>query len=92
MHEAQKLGIASMDDFNKQFPGRVDEIREWFRIYKTLDGKPENKFTEDGRVYTAAQTMEIVPSTVEQYRKLMDPVYGLPEREDFWLETNEDKL
>ena len=51
VHEAEQLKVRSLEDFDKLQPGRVDEIREWFRTYKTLDGKPENKFREDGRVY-----------------------------------------
>lgn len=81
-----------MDDFEKQFPGRVDGIREWFRIYKTLDGKPENKFTEDGRVYTRDETLEIVHSTVQQYRELMDPKSDIPQRKEFFLERRDDKF
>ena len=78
VNEAKELNIANMEDFEKAFPGRVDTIREWFRMYKTLDGKPENKFTEDGRVYTRDETLKIVHSTVTQYRKLMDSDSGLP--------------
>jgi len=76
--EAKDLGVATIDDFNRQFPGRVDEVREWFRTYKTLDGKPENKFTEDGRVYSRDETLKIVHSTITQYRKLMEPESGVP--------------
>ena len=86
VHEAQELGIATMDDFEKNFPGRVDEIREWFRIYKTLDGKPENKFTDDGRVYDRQETLKIIHSTIMQYEKLMNPQADVPQRKDFWLQ------
>ena len=52
VNEAERLNIASMADYEKFNPDRVSEIREWFRMYKTLDGKPENEFTEDGRCYS----------------------------------------
>ena len=58
--EAKTLDITSIEDFEKLFPGRVSEIREWFRMYKTLDGKPENEFTENGRLYTQKETLAIV--------------------------------
>ena len=80
-----------MDDYEKAFPGRVDGIREWFRIYKTLDGKPENKFTEDGRVYTRDETIQIVESTINQYGQLIDPKSDIPQRKDFWLKRWNDK-
>ena len=57
VHEAKELNINSMADFEKAYPGRVSEIREWFRMYKTLDGKPENEFREDGRVFTKEETL-----------------------------------
>ena len=53
VNEAKQLGVATMDDFEKLHPERVSEIREWFRMYKTLDGKPENQFKEDGRLFTS---------------------------------------
>ena len=90
--EAKELNVANMDDYEKAFPGRVDGIREWFRIYKTLEGKPENKFTEDGRVYTRDETMKIVLDTVKQYRELMDPASDIPQRKEFWLERLSDKF
>ena len=61
--EAKDLGVETMEDFEKLNPGRVSEIREWFRMYKTLDGKPENEFLENGRLYTAQETLEIVLET-----------------------------
>ena len=40
--EAKQMGVETLDDYEKRHPGRVADIREWFRTYKTLDGKPEN--------------------------------------------------
>ena len=78
VNEAKELNVATMEDFEKVSPGRVDEIREWFRIYKTLDGKPENLFTEDGRVYTREETQKIILETSKSYRDLMSPESALP--------------
>jgi inorganic pyrophosphatase len=36
--------INSVDDLNDIFPNMISTVREWFRVYKTADGKPENKF------------------------------------------------
>ena len=85
------LNVATMEDFEKLHPGRVSEIREWFRTYKTLDGKPENKFTEDGRVYTRDETLRIVFETNKSYRELMAADCTYPEKKDFWLEKAKPK-
>ena len=52
VHEAESLNITTMEDFEDRYPARISEIREWFRMIKTLDGKPENEFTEGGRLYS----------------------------------------
>lgn len=68
VHEAQRLKVSNMADFEKLHPGRVDEVRNWFRMYKTLDGKPENQFKDDGRLFTKEETLQIVLETSKQYR------------------------
>jgi inorganic pyrophosphatase len=37
-----------IDDLERLLPGFVHEIREWYRLYKTVDGKPENAYAFDG--------------------------------------------
>ena len=63
VQEAKQLNISTMAEFEAAYPGRVSEIREWFRMYKTLDGKPENEFSEEGRVYSREETLAIVLDT-----------------------------
>ena len=41
----------------------VSGIREWFRWYKTPDGKPVNGFGHDERALNAAETKEIIAET-----------------------------
>merc|ERR1712080_44129 len=36
--------LNSMDDVDAKMPGFKEATREWFRIYKMPDGKPENVF------------------------------------------------
>ena len=47
----------------------LDEIRSWFRFYKTTDGKPENEFAFGGSYRDADFAAEIVSSTHRQYLK-----------------------
>lgn len=32
---------------------RIDQVREWFRMYKTADGKAENTYAFNGRAVDA---------------------------------------
>merc|ERR1711978_134317 len=40
--------MSNMDDVDREMPGFKEATREWFRIYKMPDGKPENVFGFDG--------------------------------------------
>lgn len=35
-------------DVELQMPGKLDEIREWYRVYKVAEGKKENTYAFDG--------------------------------------------
>jgi inorganic pyrophosphatase len=36
-------------DIEDHYPGLIDATRQWFKIYKIPDGKPENTFAFDGQ-------------------------------------------
>jgi len=42
---------------------RVDELRDFFRLYKTAEGKPENKYGLDGRAVDAAHALVVATGT-----------------------------
>ena len=54
--------LNDIDDVERVLPGTIDVMREWLRLYKTVDGKPENKFGMEeramGREYTMAAVEE----------------------------------
>ena len=86
------MRVQTLQDFEKLHPGRVSNIREWFRTYKTLDGKPLNEFKEDGRIFTQQETLKIVLEANEDYRNLIDKGSDLGEKYGFWLKTASEKL
>merc|ERR1740115_8506 len=47
-----------------------DGIREWFRWYKTPDGKPLNAFGYDEKFLDVAETKEIIAETNDSWKKL----------------------
>jgi len=55
-----------------EVPGKVfAEIREWFRSYKTLDGKPLNKFGLNGELQDKQYAIKIIKDTNEEYNNLL---------------------
>lgn len=40
--------LNGIDDVEREMPGAISAIREWYRLYKTVDGKPENAYAFDG--------------------------------------------
>jgi inorganic pyrophosphatase len=63
--------INDVDDIEKVYPGTVSGIREWFRWYKTPDGKPINGFGHGERALNAAETKAVIEETNAQYKKLL---------------------
>ena len=44
---------------------------EWFRTYKTYDGKAENQFGYDEKVFSVDESIEIILDCNKQYQDLM---------------------
>ena len=80
--EAKERQIRNLEDFNRLCPGAIQEIQEWFRTYKTYEGKGENQFGYGGRVLTAERTIEIIHENNQFYRDLIDKKV---EAKDLWL-------
>ena len=58
-------------DIERELPGLVATVRDWFKMYKTTDGKPENEFAFDGAVKDVAYTLEVVDECHESYNDLV---------------------
>lgn len=52
--------LNSVEDIDKYLPGVRDTIIDWFRMYKTTDGKPENSFYNDGEFLGPDETLEVI--------------------------------
>lgn len=64
--------LNDVDDIEKYMPGFIAATHEWFRIYKIPTGKPENEFAFNGEAKDKAFTTEIIKTTHEQWKSLIN--------------------
>ncbi|KAJ1622255.1 inorganic pyrophosphatase [Pavlovales sp. CCMP2436] len=62
--------INNCDDLNQIFPNMIPTVREWFRVYKTADGKPENKFGFGEKAMDREFALKCVEETHEFWKTL----------------------
>jgi inorganic pyrophosphatase len=51
---------------------KVDGLREWFRMYKTAEGKGENKFGLDEKAMDKEYTIPVVEETFDHWKAMMN--------------------
>lgn len=59
-----------IDDVERVMPGKVGEVREWFRMYKTAEGKGENEYAYGGEAKGAEFAMKVVLETHDSWAAL----------------------
>ena len=64
--EADKLN--NIDDVDEMY---LDELREWFRFYKTPTGKPPNKFAMKEEFQNKQFSLKIIQQSHEYWEKLV---------------------
>jgi inorganic pyrophosphatase len=64
--------IHSLSDVERLQPGVLSSFREWMRLYKTTDGKPENHFAFDGQYQGVPFTVDMIAETHKDWKKLVD--------------------
>ena len=52
--------LNDIDDVEREMPGMLDAIREWYRTYKIPDGKPPNVFALDEKFMDKAYAMKVI--------------------------------
>ena len=61
--------IHDVDDLERELPGVVSTMREWFREYKVAEGKPLNAFALDEKCMDREYTEKIIEETHESWKK-----------------------
>ena len=60
---------------------RINEVREWFRMYKTAEGKGENEYYKDGKVFDKVITTNVINEAHRQWREHRKPAEDYEEGE-----------
>eukprot|EP00899_Mesostigma_viride_P006822 jgi/Mesvir1/16140/Mv08414-RA.1 len=63
--------VHDMADVEREFPGVLQKIKEWFRDYKIPDGKPANKFGLGEKPQDKAYAMKVIHETNHFWKKLV---------------------
>ena len=63
--------LHNIGDVDKHMPGKLEQIREWFRLYKTSEGKPPNKFALDERFMDRMYALGVVTKSKILWDKLV---------------------
>ncbi|CAI7914998.1 unnamed protein product, partial [Closterium sp. NIES-54] len=66
--------VNDVEDVEKEFPGTLTAVRDWFRDYKIPDGKPPNKFGLDNKPADKATALRVIEETNEFWSKLVKRV------------------
>jgi len=64
--------LNDIKDVDAKCPGVISGIREWFRWYKTPDGKPLNAFGFEEAALDKTHTLEVIEETHDAWKKLRD--------------------
>jgi len=59
-----------VEDVEREFPGELQKIMEWFRDYKIPDGKPANAFGYDSKCLDKQFALNVIKETHAFYDKL----------------------
>merc|ERR1719198_2210782 len=62
--------LQTIADVEAKMPGVVSGIREWFRWYKTPEGKPLNAFGFEEKALDASDAIKVIEETHEAWKKL----------------------
>eukprot|EP00933_Yihiella_yeosuensis_P079197 TRINITY_DN914_c4_g2_i1.p1 TRINITY_DN914_c4_g2~~TRINITY_DN914_c4_g2_i1.p1 ORF type:complete len:261 (-),score=56.28 TRINITY_DN914_c4_g2_i1:282-1064(-) len=74
--------LNDISDVEAKMPGVISGIREWFRWYKTPDGKPLNAFGYDEKALDKSFAHEVIEETHHAWKKLRD---GSTDKGKLWI-------
>ena len=58
--EANEKGLETLEDLQKGYPGILETVINFFRVYKVPAGKPENVFAYNGEIKDRDFAIEVL--------------------------------
>ena len=58
--EAEERGINTLEDLKEEYPGILETVRKFFRVYKVPAGKPENVLAFNGEIKGKEFAREVI--------------------------------
>merc|ERR1712002_1097991 len=69
--EASEKGLETLEDLQKGYPGILETVIKFFRVYKVPAGKPENVFAYNGEIRDRDLAMEVISYTNMAWREMI---------------------
>lgn len=76
--------LHDLEHLQAKRPEVISGIREWFRWYKTPDGKPLNSFGYEGQALPRAKANEVISVAFDHWRELR---FGKAKHDGLWSRT-----
>lgn len=76
--------LHDLDQLEAKYPEVISGIREWFRWYKTPDGKPLNSFGYEDKALPRAEANAVIADAFDSWRALR---YGTVKDHGLWTQT-----
>lgn len=64
--------INSVQDISKTKPGITNALLNWYKYYKTHDGKPQNEFAYDEKIQDSIFTFKMIGECYSQWKSIGD--------------------
>ena len=68
MADARAAGTMATRDVGDIEREELIRLREWLRLYKTVEGKGENEFANEGQPVDSATAVSVIMHTHHQWR------------------------
>lgn len=75
--------VTDIAALQEKYPNILDIVYHWFKLYKTADGKPENKFIYDGKWLDRKYAMSVINTGYDRWKHLV--ANG---RKEIWTGSN----
>nr|QBK46509.1 cytoplasmic inorganic pyrophosphatase family protein [Philasterides dicentrarchi] len=70
--ESERKNINSIEDFEKQDPGRLNAIKHWFKFIKVYDGKKQNFIHYNEQIFGPEKSIEVIQEMHKEWSTLKE--------------------